>query len=93
MTSASDIISRAAAAAGIGEEAGRAVAAAMASAIRERCSQLDTIAIPGFGNFVPVKTDEHIVAEPDGSRVLVPPHVALTFNPGSMLRKRLSANE
>lgn len=68
---------------------GNALAEAFATALR----QSDTIAVPGFGSFVPVKHDEHIDTLADGRRILVPPHIAIEFRAGSMLRKHLRNNE
>ncbi|MDE6161493.1 MAG: HU family DNA-binding protein [Muribaculaceae bacterium] len=70
-----------------------AMANALATAIRECCANFDSVAIPGFGTFSTVKTDEYVCELNDGSRTLMPPHIAASFSPGSMLRKHLSINE
>lgn len=65
--------------------------AAFSSAIRDKASELDTIAIPGFGNFVAMKQPEKIATNPEtGKRTLTPPSIKLQFVAGSMLKKHLS---
>lgn len=64
---------------------------ALVSAIKATACDLDSIAIPGFGRFDAVKTDEYTAIDPtDGINKLFPPSVSLSFSPGSMLKKRLS---
>lgn len=58
----------------------------LVSVIRDSLSELDTVALPGFGSFVPEKEDEH-VASVDGRLILMPPSITAKFNPGAMLRK------
>ncbi len=63
----------------------------LAAVIKERCGELDTIAIPGFGNFEPVKEDEQITTDlVTGKRILMPPAITLHFRPSALLRKRLA---
>lgn len=63
---------------------------AFASIVRERLSELDTIAIPGFGNFVSVKKSERIETDPaTGKLMLMPPRIAVEFVAGSILKKHL----
>jgi len=58
--------------------------------IRESCAELDNVAIPTFGTFVPVKHKEEVVNDlSTGRKLLVPPEITLEFHPGSMLQKRL----
>jgi len=57
---------------------------------REHCGELDTIAIPTFGNFIPVKHDESVTTDlSTGRRLLLPPEITLGFTPSGMLRKHL----
>lgn len=59
--------------------------------LRESCGDLDTVAIPSFGNFVPQKHDEQISDDlVTGKRMLLPPEIVLEFVPGSMLRKHIA---
>lgn len=65
--------------------------AAFASFVRDKASELDTIAIPGLGNFVSVKKIEKIEADPaTGKQMLLPPKITVEFVAGSTLNKRLS---
>lgn len=53
-------------------------------------SDLDTIAIPGFGTFVTEKHDEQITVDSvTGKRTLVPPVIRMTYKPSIILRKKL----
>ena len=54
-------------------------------------SELDSIAIPGFGTFATVKTDESIVTDAEsGRRTLVPPSIRMIFQPSVVLRKKMT---
>lgn len=65
-----------------------AIMKAMTIVFTETALEQDSIAIPGFGTFSSVKTDEQI-CETDGKRMLMPPHIGLTFRPSVILRKTL----
>ncbi len=55
---------------------------------------LESVAIPGFGSFTPVKHEERVETDAEsGRRTLLPPHIAVNFIPGSKLRKLLPSNE
>lgn len=83
-------ISRLADAAGIDIQQAQSLTDALAEAIRRNCGNLDTVALPGFGSFVPEKHDERVVTdESTGKRLMLPPEVVLTFKAGSMLKKHL----
>lgn len=59
--------------------------------IRETSADLDSVAVPGFGMFVPRKHDEYVAVDSkSGKTMLYPPHVTVEFNAGSMLKKRFS---
>lgn len=63
---------------------------ALAVVIREAATDLDSVAVPTFGTFVPVKHNEEVVTDlSTGKRMLVPPEITLEFQPGAMLRKKL----
>ena len=63
---------------------------ALAVVIREAATALDSVAVPTFGTFVPVKHNEEVVTDlSTGKRMLVPPEITLEFQPGAMLRKKL----
>ncbi len=66
----------------------------LAVVIRESCAELDTVAVPTFGSFVPVKHDEEIVEDlSTGKRMLLPPEITLEFIPSTRLAKHLSPEE
>lgn len=63
---------------------------AFTSVVREKISDLDTIAIPGFGNFVSIKRLERIETNPTtGKQMLYPPKITVEFVAGSILKKQL----
>ena len=64
---------------------------ALALILRERCSTLETVAVPSFGNFTPVKTDEYVqVDSVSGVSMLYPPKISVSFVPATRLRKALA---
>lgn len=64
--------------------------AALAAVLRERASNLDSIAIPGFGNFVAIKQAEKIVDDVQtGKRLLAPPQIKIEFVASAMLKKQI----
>lgn len=64
--------------------------AAFASVIRERAAELDTVTMPGFGNFVAVKKAERIETDPaTGRQMLMPPNISVEFMAGPTLKKCL----
>lgn len=67
------------------------LASCLSSAIVEACADLDTVALPGFGNFSGVKHEERVEEDTKtGGRTLFPPHIDIEFRPSVMLRKRLA---
>ena len=64
--------------------------AALVATIKERCGELDSIAIPGFGTFEAKKKLERIVVNPGtGKRMLVPPKITLSFKPSALLKSKI----
>lgn len=62
--------------------------------VEERCSDMDIIALPGFGSFEPKMRKERIVVMPStGKKMLVPPKISLTFKPSAILKQRLRESE
>lgn len=62
----------------------------LAIVLRERLTELDSIAIPGFGTFEAKKKDERIVNNPsNGKRMLVPPRVVVNFKVSNVLKSKL----
>ena len=55
-----------------------------------RCSEMDSVHVPGFGSFEPKKRDERIMIHPStGKRMLVPPKVVLGFRVSNVLKTKL----
>lgn len=68
-----------------------AALSALSHCIREYCCDLDTVAIPGFGTFQPVKYPEKVQTDlSSGEQMLMPPIVEVEFKSSVVLRKRLS---
>lgn len=64
--------------------------AAFAAVVSEKSVELDTVTVPGFGNFVPVKTPERIETDPaSGRQMLMPPKISVEFVAGPSLKKHL----
>lgn len=58
--------------------------------LREKFSNLDSIAIPGFGEFIAFKEDEIISLDyTSGKRYLLPPQVGIKFTCSSLLKKKM----
>lgn len=63
---------------------------ALISTLKERCGELDSIAVPGFGTFEAKKKLERIVVNPGtGKRMLVPPKITLSFKPSALLKSKI----
>ena len=63
---------------------------AFVATVQARCGELDAIALPGFGTFEGVKTDEHIeVDAKTGKRMLCPPSIKLVFNMSHALKNKM----
>lgn len=63
----------------------------LSAIIKDKCVALDSIAIPGFGTFVPLKENEKITTDlSTGKRMLLPPQISLQFQPSTILRKKLT---
>ena len=76
-----------AAAMGLDQNAGKQIEATMIATLLNYCSNLESVAIPGFGTFTPIKSDERIVKDADGKSFLLPPSIELKWRPSVMLRK------
>lgn len=66
---------------------------ALTSTIVEICSDMDSVAIPGFGTFRPVKQLERTETDSAGRRLLLPPSITLTFKESVVLRKKLTTSK
>ena len=59
--------------------------------LKDNLGNLDTIAIPGFGEFVPEKQDEKIVLNKESRKqMLLPPQINVSFKASTALRKKIS---
>lgn len=62
----------------------------LAAIIKEKCGNMDAIAIPGFGMFEATKQEEQITTDlSSGKRLLLPPEISLRFTSSAILRKKL----
>lgn len=67
---------------------------AFSNVLADKCSAMDTVAIPGFGAFEPRKRGERISVNPaTGKRMLVPPKIQLVFRPSALLKQKLNKQE
>lgn len=63
---------------------------AVVTVFRERCSDMDTVSIQGFGSFEPKKKLEREVVNPStGVRMLVPPKIVLSFKPATGIKNKI----
>lgn len=83
--------------AGLARQTGKTTAEAesmvenLIKTFRDNLCNLDAVAIPGFGRFNPVKTDEHVAEDDEGRSMLYPPHVGVEFIAGSQLKNKFKA--
>lgn len=64
---------------------------AFVAELESAASNLDTVAIPGFGTFEGEKTPERVSADGNGGgRILMPPRIDLKFKSSVVLRKKLN---
>lgn len=62
----------------------------MIRAIKDYSSDLDSVAIPGFGTFKTEKSDEYLARDSEtGERTLYPPKIEISFQPSIVMRKKL----
>lgn len=58
--------------------------------VAECCVAMDTIIIPGFGQFEPKKRKERLTVHPaTGKRLLVPPKLVVSFRPSAVMKSNL----
>ena len=58
--------------------------------LKDSLSNLDIIAIPGFGEFEALRKEEYIsVDNAIGKKVLYPPCIEVNFNASSLLKKKM----
>lgn len=66
------------------------VADALTAIITEQLCTANDVALPGFGSFSTVKSDEQIEVSANGKRTLLPPKITAQFVAGSRLKKNLA---
>lgn len=59
--------------------------------IKDSLSNLEIVAMPGFGEFVATKEDETIIIDHStGKRLLLPPQISVSLKASSIMKKRLN---
>lgn len=62
---------------------------ALTKSLQRHSTNLDSVAIPGFGTFITQKLDEELRDDlSTGRRMLFPPSIELSFKPSVVLRKK-----
>lgn len=62
--------------------------------LAEHCIEMDSILVPGFGQFEPKKRKERITVHPSsGKRLLVPPKLVVGFKPSTILKSKIRSDE
>ncbi|MDE5662487.1 MAG: HU family DNA-binding protein [Muribaculaceae bacterium] len=75
---------------GIEKERVQEMLSAFYSITAECCVAMDTIIIPGFGQFEPKKRKERLTVHPStGRRLLVPPKLVMNFRPSAVMKSNL----
>lgn len=78
----------------VDSEQGLAVYNALVGVISDRCSELDSISVPGFGSFESKKRMERVNVHPaTGKRMLLPPKIVIGFRPSASLKQRINEGE
>ncbi len=63
----------------------------LAATMRDNLCDMNTVALPGFGEFIPVKEDEHIQNDlSTGQQILVPPSINVKFSPSALLKRKIN---
>lgn len=84
------LIDRVASDTGIAREVVQETLDAFYSLAAECCVAMDTIIIPGFGQFEPKKRKERLTVHPaTGRRLLVPPKLVVNFKPSGVMKSNL----
>ena len=59
--------------------------------LKDNLSNLDTIAIPSFGEFTANKVEEDVRFDDETNKqILYPPHIKISFKPSTILKKRIN---
>lgn len=79
---------------GINKKDASALLEALATTVTSSASEMDIIAIPGFGSFEPKKRLERVMSIPSsGKRLLLPPKITLGFRPAAQFKQLLRASD
>ena len=79
---------------GIGRDKVQDMLACFYGIAAECCVAMDTIVIPGFGQFEPKKRKERLAVHPStGRRLLVPPKLVMGFRPSALMKSTISGQE
>lgn len=84
-----ELVSRVSMMTGLAHETVEARILSVAAVLADACQELDSVAVPGFGTFLPEKKAEEVVTASDGSRTLLPPAVTVAFKSSVILKKAL----
>ena len=64
---------------------------ALSQVFKDNLLNLDSIAIPGFGEFITQKENEIITTNHStGKRILLPPQITISFKASTILKKKLT---
>lgn len=61
----------------------------LGSVVKENLVEMNSIALPGFGTFTPVKKEE-CIKEENGNKILYPPVITVDFVSSALLRRKIS---
>lgn len=85
------LIESIASASGISKEEVQSIINDFCQVLGERCVDLDTIIIPGFGQFEARKRNERLTMHPStGLRLMVPPKLVMNFKPSGVLKSKIT---
>ena len=63
---------------------------ALVGVVTSHAAEMDSVSVPGFGTFEPVKHEEQVRRdEATGKRMLMPPSIELQFHPSNILKSKL----
>lgn len=75
---------------GVRREDVQAIIEGLCSLVAERCVDMDTVVVPGFGQFEAKKRKERLTVHPaSGMRLMVPPKLVLGFKPSGVLKSKI----
>ena len=76
---------------GLGKEKVQLMLSEFYNLLADHCLEMDSLIVPGFGQFEPKKRKERLSVHPaSGKRLLVPPKLVLGFRPSGVLKNRVN---